>query len=116
MDETTDKEKAGNPPACIYCGSSGHSGFVAAHNYLLRDKETMKIKPSGTKKSSRLPIPHTRAPPRHAAPLPFADIFYPSIFSQDMHVRDEEYTHDYCPVSPVPGKNSNQHLHCYSTK
>ncbi|ACT39648.1 hypothetical protein ECB_01990 [Escherichia coli B str. REL606] len=43
MDETTDKEKVGNLPASIYCGIPSHSGFVATHNYLQRNKEKMKI-------------------------------------------------------------------------
>ncbi|HBD0007459.1 TPA: hypothetical protein KH823_001597 [Escherichia coli] len=117
MNETTDKEKTGNLPASIYCGIPGHSGFVAAHNYLQKkqrkDENTsclVQRNPSDFQHPIHVP------PPRYAAPLPFADIFYPSTFSQDMHVRDEECTHDYCPVSPVPGKNSNQHLRCYSTK
>ncbi|EFD8923143.1 hypothetical protein [Escherichia sp. WS1118] len=91
MDETTDKEKVGNLPASIYCGIPSHSGFVATHNYLQRNKEKMKIQAVWYKEIHQTSnTPYMCPPPRYAAPLPFADIFYPSIFSQDMHVRDEE--------------------------
>ena len=79
-------------------------------------KKRWKYKLSGTKKSIRLPTPHTCAPTTVCCSASLCGYFL-SIDFQPGYARARwRMSHYYCLVSPVPGKNSNQHLRCYSTK
>ena len=48
------------------------------------------------------------APPQHVNPLAMPEHFNPAIFCLGVFTRNEERTTGYRPVSPVPGKKTNQ--------